>query len=303
MKYCIQYYKSFRYNDLIDEVIFIYTPKIVEEIQKQEWTDKQRIIIDICEVNIAENNIMPILMKCNQIHSISVRINFAQEELREQMREAGISYFYATYANTADEVYALVCKGTSDVYITESLAFNITKIGTYCKKKGVAVRIIPNMAQYKIGFKKEIPDPYKFFVRPEDTELYEDYADVFEIIAPQENLSIIYEIYRNKQWMGDLGKLITGFTEPFYNSGLVPYFGTERLKCGQRCMQEKCNLCQQMKELAAKFKYNDLMLKRAKDKEWKNETESYQKAVQLVEETTSSSDGEISEEQRVSEDN
>lgn len=295
MKYCIQYYKNFRYNDLIDEVVFIYTSNIVEEIQKQEWTDTQRIIIDICEVNITKDNIMPILMKCNQIHSISARISFAQEELREQLREAGIPYFYATYANTADEVYALIRKGASDVYITESLAFNITKIGTYCKKKGVAVRIIPNVAQYKIRFKEEIPDPYKFFVRPEDTELYEDYADVFEIIAPQENLSVIYEIYRNKQWMGDLGKLIAGFSEPFLNSTLVPYFGPERLKCGQRCMQEQCNLCQQMKELASKFADNNLVIKREKDKKWKNESKSYKEAVQSLEKTASESSTEVSE--------
>lgn len=295
MKYCIQYYKNFRYNDLIDEVVFIYTSNIVEEIQKQEWTDTQRIIIDICEVNITKDNIMPILMKCNQIHPISVRISFAQEELREKMREAGIPYFYANYANTADEVYALIHKGVSDVYITESLAFNIIKIGTYCKKKSVTVRIIPNVAQYKIRFKEEIPDPYKFFVRPEDTELYEDYADVFEIIAPQENLSVIYEIYRNKRWMGDLGRLITGFSEPFLNSALVPYFGPERLKCGQRCMQEQCNLCQQMKELASKFADNNFRIRREKDKGWKNETKSYKEAVQAVEGTTSESSAEISE--------
>lgn len=299
MKYCVQYYKDFRYNDIIDEIIYTYNDNIVNDITKAEWKDTQRIIVDVSAEDDEEDGdaILPILRMCKKIHpNITIYLGTWQTNLTQKLKEIDYSFFFLNTANTADEVYALIKKGASDVYITESLAFNIVKIGTYCKDKGINVRIIPNVAQYKAGYKADIEDPYKFFVRPEDVDLYEPYADVFEIKAPTDKLSIIYEIYRNKQWMGDLGRLITGFSEPFYNSGLVPYFGPERLKCGQRCMQEKCNLCQQMKELAAKFKYNDLMLKRAKDKEWKNETESYQKAVQLVEETTPGSDSKIPEE-------
>lgn len=303
MKYCVQYYKDFRYNDIIDEIIYTYNDNIVNDITNAGWKDTQRIIIDVFAEEDSDT-ILPILQMCKKVHSnIVICLGTWQINLTQKLKEIDYPFFFLNTANTNDEVYALIKKGASDVYITESLAFNIVNVGTYCKDKGINVRIIPNVAQYKAGYKDEIEDPYKFFVRPEDVELYESYADVFEIKAPTDKLSIIYEIYRNKQWMGDLGRLITGFSEPFYNSGLVPYFGPERLKCGQRCMQEKCNLCQQMKELAAKFKDNDLTLKRAKDKEWKNETESYQKAMQFVEETAPGGDDEVPEEQGVSEDN
>lgn len=298
MKYCTQYYKNFRYNDVVDEIIFdyaTYRDSIVEEIKKGNWKDNQRIIIDVCIGGVVE--IVPILQMCMKEHNnFTVRLDIIQKDLVEELKKVNIPFFYANYAITADEVYGMIKHGVSDVYITESLAFNIERIGKYCKDKNVFVRIIPNIAQYKKGFREDIPDPFKFFVRPEDTDLYEPYVDVFEIIAKNDRLSVLYEIYRNKQWIGDLKQLIIGLDETFYNSGLVPYFGPERLRCGQKCMQEKCNLCQQMKELSDDFVRNNLEIKKAKHKEWQYETESYQKAMQLAEKATSDDDDEISEE-------
>ena len=297
MKYCTRYYKNFRYNDIIDEVIIdyaTYRESIVDRLQEQNWKENQRIIIDACIGG--DVDIVPILRMCMQIHNnFAVRVDVIQEELVSELKEAGIPFFYANYANTPDEIYGMIQRGVSDAYVTESLAFNIEKIGAYCKEKGVNVRIIPNIAQYKKGFRKDIPDPCKFFIRPEDMKLYEPYADIFEIIAPEDRLSIIYEIYRNEHWDGDLQQLIVGLDESFYNKGIVDYFGPERLKCEQKCMQEKCTLCLQIKELASKFEENKLEIKVPKNKEWKNETKSYQEAVRIAEKTASNDDAEVSE--------
>lgn len=304
MKYCIPYHKSFRYKDIIDEVIYEYDKNIVDIISKEPWKDTQTVIINLPYDLQIDDLLIPTLKMCKKNHNnLMIRLTETQDEIRETLREAKIPYFYSNYAITADEIYSLIKKGASDVYVTESLAFNLIKIGEYCKTKGVRIRIIPNVAQYRVGFKSEIPDPCKFFVRPEDTELYEPYVSVFEISGLADRFSVTYEIYRNKQWIGNLSDLITGFTEDFPNGSLVPYFGPERLKCGQRCMQENCNLCEQMKELAKKFSDDNLLLTREKDKNWKNETESYQKIMQYVEKTTPASDGEIPEGQGVQEDN
>ena len=305
MKYCIQYYKKFRYNDIIDEIIFNYADyydNIVDKLEQQGWKDTQRIIID---VRIGgELDIVPILKMCMKKHkNFAVRVDVIQDELVEKLKEEEIPFFYNNYANTPDEIYGMIQRGVSDVYVTESLAFNIEKVGSYCKEKEVKVRMIPNIAQYKKGFKKDIPDPYKFFVRPEDAKLYDPYVDVFEIVASDDRLSIIYEIYKNECWEGDLRLLVIGLESPFYNKGIVDYFGPERLKCNQKCMQEKCTLCKQIKELADRFEENKLMIEVPKNKEWKYETKSYQEAMQLAEKTTTTNDDEIPEEQGVSESN
>lgn len=298
MKYCIQYSKNFRYNDVIDEIIFYLSEyNLLEKIKEQKLKDNQKIIIDITMSLDEPEKVIPILKMCEKEHNnFSVRVTLKQEKIANELKTAELSYFYNEYCTSADMVYALINKGASDVYVAEGLAFNLTEIGNYCKSKKVNVRVIPNIAQYKVGFKKDIPDPYKFFVRPEDVNLYEPFVDIFEIIAPEDRVSVIYEIYRNQQWSGDLSQLIIGFNEPFYNSGLIPLFGSERIKCKQKCMQEKCNLCQQMKELSDKIYNHDLVVKTPKDKEWKNETRAYKEIMQLVEKTAPSSDDKVSEE-------
>lgn len=296
MKYCVQYDKNFRYNDIIDEVIFHYNDykdNLLDEIKKQEWKDNQRIIIHIGDNAI---DYIPLLRKVMKDYNNFAVLITAPYEKEQELKEYNIPFFYDTYANTIDEVYGLIKRGVSDVYISESLAFNIAEVSKYCKDKKINVRIIPNIAQYKIGFRKEIPDPYKFFVRPEDVECYEPLVDVFEIISSLDRQSVLYEIYRNGQWMGDLSQLIVGLNEPFYNSGLVPFFGPERLKCRQKCMLEKCNLCQQMKELSERFYNDNLEIKKPIDKEWKNETRSHKEIVQFIEETAAANNAEVSEE-------
>ena len=300
MKYCIPYYKNFRYNDIINEIILnyaTYRENIVQVLQEQNWKEEQRIIIDVTLGGTPD--IVPILMMCKKEHkNIAIRLDKIQEDLINEMREAEdpIPFFYSNHINTADEVYGAIKKGVSDVYITESLAFNIAEVGKYCKNKGINVRVIPNIAQYRVGYKNEIPDPCKFFIRPEDTDIYEPYVDVFELIGPNDRLSVLFEIYNNKQWLGDLQTLIVGLNESFFNTGLVPYFGPERTKCNQKCMQEKCNLCLQMKDLSDRFKDNKLEITREKHKEWQHETKSYQEAMRIAEKTITDNNDEVPEE-------
>jgi len=297
MKYCIPYYKNFRYNDNIDEIILNYSTyreSIIQVLEEQNWNENQRIIIDICLGGVPE--IIPTLKMCQKIHeNIAIRLDIIQEDMVKELK-GKIPFFYVNYAKTNDEVYGMIKRGVSDIYITESLAFNIELIGSYCKYMGVNVRVIPNIAQYRAGFRHEILDPYKFFIRPEDTDLYEAYVDVFEIIAPDDRLSVIYEIYRNKVWDGDLKQLIVGLDESFPNAGMIPLFGPKRLNCRQICMYEKCSLCKQAKELADKFVENKLSVIKQKDKEWKNETRSYKEAVRIAEKAVASNDDQISEE-------
>lgn len=301
MKYCVEYAKNFRYNDIIDEVIFNYNNyknNLLEKIKEQEWKDTQRVIVRIGYNELIEE-ILPLLRMCKKIHNnftVLIDGDIKNKSLEKELKKNNISFFYGNYVKTIDEVYGLIQIGVSDIYITESLAFNLAEVSPYCKSKGVNIRIIPNIAQYTVGYKCEIPDPYKFFVRPEDIEYYEPLVDVFEFIASEDRLSVLYEIYRNHLWSGDLSQLIVGFNEPFYNTGLVPLFGERRIKCRQKCMQEKCNLCQQMKELSDKIHNYNLEVKTPKNKEWKNETGTYKEIVQLIEKAAPDSNDEIPKE-------
>jgi hypothetical protein len=114
-----------------------------------------------------------------------------------------------------------------------------------------------------------IPDAEKFFIRPDDVELYEDYVDTLEFVGPGDRLSVLYEIYTSGKWLGDLKELIMGFKEelPFPNTGVAPYFGQQRIKCKHRCMINQCELCDEIRTVAEMMKDNGLELRRTKEKD------------------------------------
>ena len=275
MRYCVQYYKDFRYNSLIDEIIFPFSEGIVDIISQKKWKDNQRFIIDISNENKL-SDAMPVILMCKKIHDnlsvmMTLRQSYSDSFIINDLKKANISFFYYEYAKTLDQIYGLIHLGASDVYITESAGFNLKEIGEYCHNKDVLVRVIPNIAQYTLGLSVLIPDSCKFFIRPEDTSTYDQYVDVFEIIAPVDKTSVLYEIYKNGVWDGDLNKIIAGFNNILPNASLLPHFGTARLSCQQKCMLGKCNQCIVMEELAKKFDKNEITFKIPRDKGWDNE--------------------------------
>lgn len=286
MKYCVNFYKQFRYNDIVDEIIYKYDEfgdELPKKIADMNWAQKQRIIIDICDIDEKEN-ILPIILMCFKKHPYSaVRLDLKQEIIADKLREGQFPFFYSEHFCTMDGIYGAVVRGVTDVYVTESLGFRIKDVYEFCYKNKIKVRVIPNIAQYKPGFKNEIPDEFKFFIRPEDVKIYEEYVDIMEFIAPEDRMSILFEIYKNGRWLGDLKELIVGLNEPLSNTALVPYFGESRINCGQRCLFDKCRLCNRMYIMATEFDKNNLEIKKPKDEEWIKETKAYKEAMQITE--------------------
>lgn len=265
MKFSIYYYKDFRHYDTIDEIILEYNStkdNIISFVNKY-YANNKRIVVDISQNINNIDDVMPIINMLYQDHKY-LALKIAKKDY-EKVREAGIPFFFAEYCKTPDQVYAFIKKGCSDVYIVESLGFNLEEIGSYCKSKKVNVRVIPNVAQYCLGEGNQIPDEYKFFIRPDDIEVYEPYVDIFEIAGPADRLSVVYEIYKSGKWNGDLNELILGFNNEFPNTGIVPYFAPSRIKCKHKCMQEKCFLCQGMQEISKQMIRTGLEVKGEKN--------------------------------------
>lgn len=303
MKYCVEYYDKFRYNDVVDEVIYRYNDykvRLVDEIKKRNWKEDQRIIIDIRNFDmdvISTEDIMAVIQMCQKIHSnIAVKVFVVYDEIIKELKSAEIPFFYSKPCNSLEDVYSQIKDGVKDIYVVEYAGFELFRISDYCKKNDVNIRVYPNVAQCSYGNRQNIPDACKFFIRPEDTETYEGLVDVFEFYGEEDRYSILYEIYQNGRWLGDLKELIGEVTIDVDNSTIVPYFAQRRTNCGQLCMLGKCNYCKDVLDVASSFKELDLMIDTPKDKEWINGTESYKKAVQTYETAIKELSAEIPEE-------
>lgn len=305
MKYCVPYYKDFRYNDVVDEILIPYKNLDMDIISN--FKQEQKIIIEITNIAVDYQEVMLNLRMCKSIHnnlSVSLYLKLVPglSELISPLKECGIPFIYS-YVTSPAELYDAVRLGASEVYITETEGFNLIKDSEFCKNHNVKIRIFPNVCQ-KPRTITPMRDYCSFFVRPEDTTLYEPYVDTFELYGDVHKTSVAFEIYKNQQWAGDLNNLIVGLRNPFPNKGIVPYFGQVRSACQQRCLRDECDFCTQIASTAQSIlKESPLEIKTEKKGDWIYESESHKKALQLAEGTLEDISEKISKRQGIQEDN
>lgn len=275
MRYAIFYNKSFRYFSEVDEIIFEYSG--VGDIVKfvtEKFKENQRAIINVTKIENIEN-IIPYLNKLSKEHSnFIIQINmFTQKKYIELLKDNNINYMFANFATNLDTFFSMVNLEAKDIYIVEELAFNLKNLQDVRKKYNINFRLIPDVAQSAKGTSYTIPSITKFFIRPEDIEEYEKYIDVIEIYRQDDRQSVIYEIYKKQQWLGQLEDIILDLDVELNNTNIAPHFGRERINCGKRCMFEKCNLCLEIQNLANRFQLTDISIIKKKKKSEISSTE------------------------------
>lgn len=258
MHYCVNYSRSFRHLHEVDEIILNYagSERLITFVPELVGENKsQRIILNILDVGDNEiTSIIPFINKL-QADGYNLAVITRETEYIQDFKNANIPFFFIKGASNLETAVIQCEAGVSDVYVVEELGFRIKDIQFVREKYGVKIRVFPNIAQsadnrYTNGIER-------FWIRPEDTELYEPYVDIFEILPGQNDtsrLSVIYEIYRDRQWLGNLNDIILDFSSPIVNNrGMNPHFGEMRLNCGKKCVMGQCNLCPQMADLANSF--------------------------------------------------
>lgn len=255
MQYAITYSRNFQYMELVDEVILYWSTKddIVDYVTTT-FPQETRVTINFHTKTIEElESALPILGKLKKEHdNIVVKLDITvHKDKLEDLKQLNIDYYFNQYCASWDMLFGQVQLGVSDVIIAEELAFDLKNVKRYCKPFNIKIRVYPNVAQAGgRGTSLEIPDMMKFFIRPEDTEIYEPYVDIFEIWGDTKQQNTIFKIYYSQQWLGDLNNIISGFTDSVQNNALSSYFGISRIKCGKKCMQGRCKICLEMKRLA-----------------------------------------------------
>ena len=139
------------------------------------------------------------------------------------------------YAYTKETFYEQKKLGASDIYVVEDLGFSLSNI-----INDVTIRVFPDIAQTGSNLKGTIPPIKKFWIRPENLE--DTPADICEFFHSGSSLNVIYEVYKQGQWLGDLNDIIADLNESIPNTGITPIFGDIRFKCNHKCMFGTCNV-------------------------------------------------------------
>lgn len=252
MKFAIKFYNGCRVLNRASEIILRYDEihkKLVSYVE--EYTKGQRIVIDITNYNsetILEDNLNIWKATKEKHNKFAVKLNENQIPLMKELHQAGIDYFLDTKVDTLDKLHALYILGVSDVYICNELAFSLKDISKYCKERNINIRVYPNIAQSSCE-QFEMDNFKKFFIRPEDVYLYEPYIDIFEFYTDRlDKQSVLYDIYKDEKWLGDLSQLILGLQENIVNTAILPDFAEARLNCRKRCNLGQCGTCDRIKD-------------------------------------------------------
>lgn len=277
MKFAITYDRTipFRHTKEVDEIVFEYAYH-KNEILKV-ISEGQVAIIQIGDISFEEfQALTPELIDLNKKlnNNLVIMLSFfTQKSFIDTCNEIQIKFMFSTYAKDKETVYAMAKLGAYSIYIVEGLCFNCKSLQYIRQKFGSELRVYPDVAASAKGTADCIPSLQKFFIRPEDIWIYDEYIDTCEFWCKTDRLSVIYEIYTQQQWLGRLGDVIVGLDIDIDNKTIVPHFGQMRVDCNKKCLNGQCFLCEEMEKLAAKFEEAGLEIVQKRKKKERTDEE------------------------------
>ena len=272
MKYAVKYRQDFRHFDTVDEVVFQYekgSESIVEFIPKILKKQEQRAIIEISNLFKDIKDVIPFLNQLKEVHpNFVISLSYPiQKDYIQILEDNEIKFMFSNFVNNYDMVYTLLKYHPTDMYIVEGLGFDLINLQSI-RGAGTAIRCFPDTCQASRWTSDAVPAIQKFWIRPDDTEIYEEFVDVFELFHQNDRQSVVYEIYKQQVWEGNLSMLLTTSDGlDIENSAVDPHFGIHRVGCKKVCMLGKCNYCSQVQEFAKKFDAANLAIVKKKYKE------------------------------------
>lgn len=279
MKYCINYSNKSHIIDKVDEILIRYDKNKILELFTQFIPAhlNQRIIVQLIEednIDTIVNNLKKIISIYNENKDIKfdIQLPFYNQKFIEELKDTNLKYFFKAAANSWDKFTGLISQNVSDIYITDELAFELDKVAEIAHKNNIKVRIYPNVAQSRWD---KLSDILKFFIRPEDIEMYELYVDVCEFYGDKaQQIDTYYKIYQeDKKWFGDLQEIIIGLDSKIDSRYIIPRFAEKRIKCGKDCLKGgKCEMCKRILDLSEQLENAHLIVQIDKEKEKRDET-------------------------------
>lgn len=274
MKYCINYSNKSHIIDKVDEILIRYDKNKILELFTQFIPAhlNQRVIVQLIEENNIDtivNNLKKIISIYNENKDIKfdIQLPFYNQKFIEELKDTNLKYFFKAAANSWDKFTGLISQNVSDIYITDELAFELDKVAEIAHKNNIKVRIYPNVAQSRWD---KLSDILKFFIRPEDIEMYEPYVDVCEFYGDKaQQIDTYYKIYQeDKKWFGDLQEIIIGLDSKIDSRYIIPRFAEKRIKCGKDCLKGgKCEMCKRILDLSEQLENAHLIVQIDKEKE------------------------------------
>lgn len=262
INFCFNFRRGHEYLDLVQEINIFMEDQTTKQLKEflQEHR-KQRINIVLNDIRFITEEIVQELKEVVKEFNVCFRLNWGiknepKDVIRSLFQKYQLKYYYNDIADEWDKFNELAAAGVCDIFVGNSLGFEIIAVHNAAKKMGVKIRVYPNVAQSAwTGAAAHT----KFWIRPNDCYIYSEFVDTFEFYEiptlGQKYTEQLYQIYKfDMDWYGDLRAIIVGLSEPIDNRLLDEHWAYSRLKCGKRCAKDgSCHICDSFLEMSQKM--------------------------------------------------
>lgn len=266
MKYSVNYSNKINIDDF-DEIIIRFEDNDIALTEFLTEHAHQQVVVQINNMSeFSEQEQWRLLNAVYEQHkNLAVCLynlhkfaEFNAEELRA-IAQLNVPWFSGNLISTFDQLNYMLTIGASQVYIVEDLGFDLRRAKRVCSSRGAQIRVFPNVAQASVH---QTPALKKFFIRPEDLQLYSDCIDIVEFWGPTDRQAILRRIYEKGRWPGDLSDLILDFDLSIDSNRILNQFGEVRKSCGRKCMKgDSCSICEKISSVAQKLKAAHIQVK------------------------------------------
>ena len=281
MKYCLNYWRKSHYLDTIDELTIDFQAADIDEfdnfIKFLDAHPNQKINLMVKKENIKEffkkgfpqlfialwNDKTEYQHFAIQFFELAEDGPIPEEVLIFLQLTSRCPCYLGRFITTPELFSYLIDCGANEIYVGGDLGFSLPIVSQKAKRNNVKIRMVPNYAQGATYTKPLL----KFFVRPEDICLYEDYVDVCEIYDKGNVAEVTYEAYQDREWFGPIEEIVQGLKSldskiVLDNRAVLPQFGQLRLICQHECLTKGgCDICSSIKEISDLLIDNNLAIK------------------------------------------
>ena len=254
MKYCLKWNNISQCLNDADEISIKY----IEDKGLVDFMNKyagKRIIIRLESTDFKDSEIAKLTAIRNSLDfDFTVGLPTQDMKLANKLKAKDIPFYFLTPVKDWETLNFYITEvGVSDIDISGPLGFDLPKVTNFLARYApdTIIRATPNALS---SLHDTCPPLQKFFIRPNDIDLYEQYIDVLEFEGI-EHQDTFYKIYsQEKIFIGKLSQVIYDFPLPIDNMGLITAFSERRIDCGRQCLYGgRCKRCMTLSQISEKM--------------------------------------------------
>ena len=152
VRFCCYYHRDNKYNDVINELNIVKTTETIKDLnaflQKHQ---KQRVNLCINDLNDFYENGIKQLDALENKSNLYIRLEKdaaapIDSILQDELKTRQIPFYYNQVVDNWDVLNGLIAEGVSDVFIGNSLGFELDQVAEVAHADNVKVRVYPNVA-------------------------------------------------------------------------------------------------------------------------------------------------------------